>query len=99
VPSEGIYEAAFNLPENIDIDNSKVELIFSNNRLYGIEKTVKTLLVYPYGCIEQSVSSTYPNAVLNKINGLLGGIVKQEDIDKNLEAGIKRINSMQTSDG
>lgn len=94
-----IYEDEFELPDNIDKKNSYVELIFSNNKLYGLEKTLQSLLVYPYGCIEQSVSSTYPNAILKKLNKLLAWTVPEDEIDKNLTAWIDRIFSKQNTDG
>ncbi|MCP4524034.1 MAG: hypothetical protein GY828_07500, partial [Candidatus Gracilibacteria bacterium] len=93
------YETEIDLPENLDKENSKVELIFSNNRLYGIEKSVNSLLKYPYGCIEQTVSSTYPNAVVKKMNQIFGGIVDDKEIDKNITAGLERIKKMQVADG
>ena len=55
--------------------------------------------MYPYGCIEQTVSSTYPNAVLKKFNSLYSGIVDEKELNKNLEIGIARIEKMQLRDG
>jgi len=37
-----------NIPNNTDLDKSKVEVIFSNNRFSGIEKIVSSLAKYPY---------------------------------------------------
>ncbi|MCP4523612.1 MAG: hypothetical protein GY828_05350, partial [Candidatus Gracilibacteria bacterium] len=93
------YETEIQLPENIDMKQSKVELLFSNNRLYGIEKTVSSLLQYPYGCIEQTTSSTYPNAVVKKMNTFFGGIVPEKKVDENIKAGLERIQKMQVADG
>jgi hypothetical protein len=36
------------IPENTDLRNTIVELIFSNSRLAGIEKILKSLIEYPY---------------------------------------------------
>ncbi|MDR3151115.1 MAG: hypothetical protein LBU14_06180 [Candidatus Peribacteria bacterium] len=36
------------IPENTDLKNSIIELIFSNSRLAGIEKILKNLIEYPY---------------------------------------------------
>lgn len=94
-----IYEYEFELPKNIDKQNSFVELVFSNNRLNGLEKSLQTLLIYPYGCIEQTVSSTYPNAVAKKLNSLLSGDLDTATIDKNISSGLERIFSMQNADG
>jgi hypothetical protein len=37
--------------------------------------------------------------VLKKFNSLFSGIVEEKEIDKNLEAGIARIQNMQNRDG
>jgi hypothetical protein len=36
------------IPENTDLKNTIVELIFSNSKLAGIEKILKSLIEYPY---------------------------------------------------
>jgi hypothetical protein len=36
------------IPENTDLKNTFIELIFSNSRLAGIEKILKSLIEYPY---------------------------------------------------
>ncbi|MDD3646175.1 MAG: MG2 domain-containing protein [Candidatus Gracilibacteria bacterium] len=88
------------IPENIDLDKSKVEVVFSNNRLIGIEDIVKSLATYPYGCIEQTVSATLPNAIIKKFSLIFKDLdLTGVDINKNINDGIDRIVSMQTSDG
>jgi len=86
-------------PENIDLEKTEVELSFSNNKLSWIEKIVSSLARYPYGCIEQTVSSTLPNAILKKFDNLFSWIVEDSTkIDTNIEAWVNRIKSMQTED-
>ncbi|MDD3144972.1 MAG: MG2 domain-containing protein [Candidatus Gracilibacteria bacterium] len=87
------------IDKNTSLENSKVELIFSNSRLSGIEKIVSSLAIYPYGCIEQTTSSTIPNVIIKQFSNLFKGIFDIENIDKNVKAGVDRISSMQTSDG
>ena len=87
------------IPENTDIKKSKVRISFSNNLLEWIEKTAKSLLVYPYGCIEQTTSTTYPNAIILNFSYLFPDIIPEKEARKNLEAGIERIKSMQTTSG
>ena len=99
VKAKELYDAEFKIPNNTDLTASKVVVTFSNNKLAGIDSIVRSLLVYPYWCIEQTTSSTYPNAVLKKFNSLFSGIVEEKEIDKNLEAGIARIQNMQNRDG
>ena len=85
------------IPKNTDFKKSKVKVSFSNNLLEWIQKTVKSLLVYPYGCIEQTTSSTYPNAILLKFSKLFPWIIEKDKAKKNLKAWIDRIKSMQTT--
>jgi len=84
----------FTLPvsKNTDIDKSLYTLHLSNNPLAGIEKIVKSLAKYPYGCWEQLLSSTMPNAILQKFTNILGDSwIKQSTIDKNLAYGLEKI--------
>jgi len=87
------------IPENTDLEKSKVKISFSNNLLQWIDKLTKSLLVYPYWCIEQTMSSTYPNSVILNFSKLFPWIITEKEAIKNLEAWIKRVYSMQLSNG
>lgn len=54
------------------------------------------LIRYPYGCIEQTTSSVYPQLALKS---LFKGEKQQQEIDHNVNAGIDRLSLFQTSDG
>ncbi len=93
-------DLTLDLPENTNIELSQYSISLSNNPLQGIQKILASLAKYPYGCIEQTLSSTMPNAVLSKFSSLLWDVgVSQDIITKNLEAGIERIGSMQVESG
>lgn len=84
---------------NIDFEKSKIDISFSNNRLDWIEKIVNSLAIYPYWCIEQTVSSTLPNVILKNFDNLLSWIIPDnKKIDENIEKWVSRILWMQTSD-
>ncbi len=53
------------------------------------------LIRYPYGCIEQTTSSVFPQLYLKDFLG----IRYTRDIDKNINAGIERLARFQTSSG
>jgi uncharacterized protein YfaS (alpha-2-macroglobulin family) len=92
-------EKVMALMPDIDPVQTEIEFSMSTTILAGVEKIVTSLLQYPYGCIEQTISSTLPNAVVKKFQDLLKIDIDQATLDNNLQAGIKRFASMQTSDG
>jgi len=88
------------LGNNTDISRSNYELYISKNPLSWIEKILSSLAKYPYWCIEQTVSSTMPNAILKKFGAIkVDSWVTDKDIEKNLKYWIERIASMQQKSG
>lgn len=55
------------------------------------------LVHYPYGCIEQTTSSVFPQVYLTHLLNLSPS--RKEDIDKNIRAGIARLKLFQTPGG
>ena len=91
-----VSELNIKIPENTDLDKSYVEVSFSNNKLVWIDKIVWSLAKYPYWCVEQTVSSTLPNAILLKYYWLFSGIIWDKDkVKNNLEAWIDKIWKLQ----
>ncbi len=63
----------------------------------NLEKRLEYLIRYPYGCVEQTTSSVFPQLYLGNLLDL-----KPEEkarIEKNVNAGIERLRSFQTADG
>lgn len=86
--------------ENTDETKSSYTLTLSNNPLLGIEKIVKSLAVYPFGCGEQLLSSTFPNAVLKRFSWVLADTgIDATTVDKNLAYGLEKINEMSLKNG
>ncbi|MGE3278482.1 MAG: alpha-2-macroglobulin [Candidatus Altimarinota bacterium] len=92
-------EKTMSLIPDIDPEQTQIELSMSTTILAGVEKIITSLLQYPYGCIEQTISSTLPNAIVKKFDTLLKVGIDEETLQRNLQAGIKRFASMQTDDG
>ncbi|MBC7451854.1 MAG: hypothetical protein H7259_10230, partial [Cytophagales bacterium] len=63
----------------------------------NLSKRLDYLIHYPYGCVEQTTSSVFPQLFLNKLLSLSS--VRKNEIDKNIKAGILRLKTFQLNDG
>ena len=63
----------------------------------NLEKRLRYLTGYPYGCIEQTVSSVFPQLFLNKLTSLSGK--QQDEIENNIKNAIKRLTGFQIYSG
>lgn len=63
----------------------------------NLQKRLDYLIEYPHGCIEQTTSAVFPQLVLNQLTDLDDN--KKVQIDKNVKAGIARIQNFQGTDG
>jgi hypothetical protein len=58
---------------------------------------LRYLIQYPYGCIEQTTSSVFPQLYLDKIKVLTEA--EKSAIQRNVTAGIERLRAFQRADG
>jgi hypothetical protein len=58
---------------------------------------LKWLIRYPYGCIEQTVSSVFPQLYLKKMGFF--GADESSEIDENINGGINRLQQFLLNDG
>lgn len=63
----------------------------------NLQKRLDYLIQYPHGCIEQTTSSVFPQLVLNQLTSL--DDYKKSLVDKNIKAGVLRIQNFQRPDG
>jgi hypothetical protein len=63
----------------------------------NLGQRMKNLLQYPYGCLEQTTSSVFPQLYLSQLKSLTGG--EAEMIQTNIKAGIERLKLFMTRDG
>jgi uncharacterized protein YfaS (alpha-2-macroglobulin family) len=63
----------------------------------NLGQRMKYLLQYPYGCIEQTTSSVFPQLYLDQVKMLTEG--EKAAIQTNIRAGIERLKSFQQRDG
>ncbi|MBR7117980.1 MAG: alpha-2-macroglobulin family protein [Helicobacteraceae bacterium] len=73
------------------------KITISNTPILSIDHRLLWLIRYPYGCIEQTTSSIFPQLFIDKLSSA-DFIDKQTMID-NINAGIAKIALFQTSDG
>lgn len=63
----------------------------------NLQKRLSYLIQYPHGCIEQTTSAVFPQLVLNQLTEL--DDYRKAQIDKNIKAGIAKIQHYQRRDG
>lgn len=63
----------------------------------NLQKRLNYLIEYPHGCIEQTTSAVFPQLVLNQLTDL--DDFKKAQVDKNVRAGIGRLQNFQRPDG
>nr|MBP6022451.1 hypothetical protein [Ferruginibacter sp.] len=63
----------------------------------NLQKRLDYLIEYPHGCIEQTTSAVFPQLVLNQLTDL--DDYKKEQVDKNIKAGIGKLQNFQRPDG
>ena len=68
---------------SVDGENSKVEVIVASSYVAQMEDTIRSLLHYPYGCIEQTISSTLPNAIALSLSDRLGIQIDRSQAEEN----------------
>ena len=63
----------------------------------NLAQRMRYLLQYPYGCIEQTTSSVFPQLYLDQVKALTDG--EKAAIQNNVKAGIERLKLFVTRDG
>jgi uncharacterized protein YfaS (alpha-2-macroglobulin family) len=85
------------VPRDVLPEFGALELDLSPSLLRGLQDATSALILYPYGCAEQTSSRLLPLVALKDLQGTLD--LKLDDIDAFGQAGVERLLSMQTSSG
>jgi alpha-2-macroglobulin len=87
-------------PKNSLAHGGEFSVEVSNNSMSGLKDGLEYLVKYPYGCVEQTTSSTYPLIAFMDLFPALG-ITKypQKMLRKMIQSGIDRYLKMKTGDG
>ena len=97
-------ETAFdvNFPADALTGSRQTELKIYSNMLAHVSESVEGLLKRPYGCGEQTTSSTYPNLMILKIEKQFGKPLDAKlktQAKSYLDEGYKRLLNYQTASG
>ncbi|MCX2717942.1 MG2 domain-containing protein [Helicobacter sp. MIT 21-1697] len=84
-------------PKEYVRDSQMGYVLVSNKPIMSIDHRLKWLIRYPYGCIEQTTSSVLPQLFLTTLSK--ANFIDKPTIVKNINAGIARIATFQTSNG
>ncbi len=96
---EGTKSYNIKLAVDIDKDKSKITLYLTPNILSSLQPTMKYLINYPYGCVEQTTSRFVP-AIIAKTNpDLFSDVPEDKNLDKIIQKSIELLTSQQQKDG
>ncbi len=84
-------------PKEYIKDSQMGYVLVSDKPIMSIDHRLKWLIRYPYGCIEQTTSSVLPQLFLTTLSK--ANFIDKPTIVKNINAGIARIATFQTSNG
>jgi len=87
----------FKIPQNGIKGTNNVSITISKQKKVDFHRRLKWLIRYPYGCLEQTTSSGFPQLYLKNNITLYDGSISQ--IDRNINKTISRLRSFQKING
>jgi alpha-2-macroglobulin len=90
------------LPSDVAPGSVKYNVYLSSSSIGPLMGTFSSLIDYPYGCTEQTMSRLMPSVVAIRMNQVLGAPLSQKDKDKFKEVykqAMKKLDDHQHSDG
>ena len=93
----GKQEAKFTQDQDYVKGTVDSMITISNTMMLGFDQRLKYLIQYPYGCVEQTTSSVFPQLFIDKLS-TTKNYDKSKIVD-NINAGIARLKLFQLSDG
>jgi len=76
---------------------NKSNLVVASIPPLNLAKRLDYLIEYPYGCVEQTTSSAFPQLYLNQLLDL--NPYQKAETERNIKATIRRLQNFQVSDG
>jgi uncharacterized protein YfaS (alpha-2-macroglobulin family) len=107
-PNPRVFEVSHHLIEGGDIwkynpqllgmeGTNELNIMVSALPSLNLEKRLKYLIRYPYGCIEQTTSSIFPQLYLDQL--LVLDDQTRKEVEMNIRKGIRRLERFTTSTG
>ncbi len=92
---------SINLSNDFIVSGSKAKLIISRSPLVQFSKNLNYLLQYPYGCVEQTVSTAFPQLYFTDLSKALGQEknMMRMNPNYNVQEAINKLESMQLYNG
>jgi uncharacterized protein YfaS (alpha-2-macroglobulin family) len=79
------------------IGSNKTTLVVASIPPLNLSKRLDYLIEYPYGCVEQTTSSVFPQLYLSQLVDL--NQEQKAETERNIKAGIRRLDDFQVADG
>ncbi len=76
---------------------NRASVVISRKPRLDIESRLSWLIHYPYGCIEQTVSSVFPQLYLKEF--MKDSSVDMDDVDENINSAVKRLRKFALPSG
>lgn len=77
--------------------SNSAKLEVSSIPTIDFNRRLQYLITYPHGCVEQTTSSVFPQLFLNDVADITAS--RQNDIQRNVAAGINRLSGFQLANG
>ncbi|MGW8184940.1 MAG: alpha-2-macroglobulin family protein [Candidatus Moraniibacteriota bacterium] len=88
-----------NLSPDVDLEKTQISLSLYSTMLGRLPSSMKYLIGYPYGCVEQTTSRFVPTVISKENPELLKDSIGKNDLDEFMRIGVERLTAMQGDDG
>ena len=101
IAPDGTFKLDPTLTDAFWAGSASVNLTLSNKPPIDVRAAVQGLLMYPYGCLEQTTSSAYPLVFIDEAGATAYGMkpLSREERAKRLDVAFGRLSGMQQPQG
>ncbi|MDE3168323.1 MAG: alpha-2-macroglobulin, partial [Acidobacteriota bacterium] len=94
-----VFDLAF--PDRIDAASRKLTVRISPSIAGSLFSAIEYLTTFPYGCVEQTMSSFLPNIIVTRAVSDLGvpADLEKAEVQTKIRAGLERLYNFQHEDG